>query len=45
MDGSDKGTDDIEDGSTVGRILDNEGIRLGSAVLDGATRSCDGNRD
>jgi hypothetical protein len=41
-DGPDKGTDDIEDGSTVGRILDNEDIKLGSAVLTGF---CDGNSD
>ena len=45
VDGSDKGTDDIEDGSTVGRILDNEDIKLGSAVLDDATGFCDGNWD
>ena len=45
MDGSDKGTDDIEDGCTVGRILDNEDIKLGSAVLDDATGFCVGNSD
>ena len=45
VDGSDKGTDDVEDGSTVGRILDNEDIKLGSAVLDDATGFCDGNWD
>jgi hypothetical protein len=44
-DGPDKGTDDIEDGSTVGRILDNEVIKLGSAVLNDALGFSDGNRD
>ena len=36
----DKGTDDIKDGS-----LDNEDIKLGSAVLDDGTGYCDGNSD
>jgi len=45
VDGSDQGTDDIEDSSTVGGILDNEDIKLGSAVLDGATGFSDGNWD
>ena len=43
MDGSDKGTDDIEDGSLVGWILDNVDVKLGSAVLVDATGFCDGN--
>jgi hypothetical protein len=42
----DKGTDDdIEDGSSVGRILDNEDIKLGSAVFDDVTGYCEGNCD
>ena len=41
----DKGTDDIEDGSSVGKILYNEDIKLGSAVLDDGTGYCDGNSD
>ena len=42
----DKGTDDdIKDGSSVGKILENEDIKLGSAVLDDGTGYCDGNSD
>ena len=41
----DKRTDDIKDGSSVGNILDNEDIKLGSAVLDDGTGYCDGNSD
>jgi len=44
-DGSDKGIEDIDDGTSVGRILDNTDIKLGSAVLEGVTGYCDGCSD
>ncbi len=41
----DTGTDDIKDGSSVGKILDIDDIKLGSAVLDDGSGYCDGNSD